>query len=146
MGLKFNGTTIPGSTLALVHGGPELALRRGKYFDLEGEGESVGEPGGRGITVLQVVPEGFQRFTLFEKALEKLYALIGQHGKLEQTGTLSRDFKHVTLDGIDPVALDGQEAPSPIQDVGVLSAPDSTSIDNGWFAMYLFRFRQLLTT
>lgn len=143
--LKFAGKEIPGTTLSVVPDSPELRVRRVAYWDVAGEGEIVGAVGGRTFMVTHILHKRFSKLADFQKAVGNLESLIGEHGKLEEGGLLSRTFDDLTLDSVTPIPLDGQEFSSPLQDVGVLTAPGSAVIDGGWFQLFALKFRQLIT-
>ena len=148
MALEFASKTIPGTHGPLVYGGPEPRLRRVSYWDIRGEGEIFGQHGGRWISVVLLLHDGWTTLSNFEKARQNLFDLIGRHGTLKETGTLAQTLANVTLESVEPIPLDGQEQPGPIQDVGVLTRLNSSGqevADNGWFAQYHLRFRQLRT-
>lgn len=147
MALKFKGTSIKGSHGPLVVGGPALKVRRVGYWDVRGEGEIVGRQSGRPISCLIILHDGYTRLDRLLTALAELADLIGEHGRLEETGNLVRTFDNVTFEGYDPIPLEGQDQPGPLKDLGVLTrqAGNKTEPDNGWFAQYLLRFYQLRT-
>ncbi len=100
------------------------------------------------LHVLLLLHDGWDKFADFEKAVEQLEKDIGKHGTLKETGDLKREWKNVTFDGFDPLPLAGQEEPGPILDVGVLTRVKTNGdeeADEGYFAQYLLRFRQLKT-
>lgn len=144
MTIKFDNLWLADTHGPLVVGSPEVPIRRVKYWDVVGEGEVVGRPGGRPITCLILVNNGFTTLRKFQEQIGSMESKIGINGTLAETGDLSRKFKFVTFDGFDPVPLGGQEEPGPLLDVGVLTR-SSGAPDNGYFAQYLLRFRQLLT-
>lgn len=132
----------------LIVGAPEVPIRRAKYWDVWGEGEVVGQQGGRNIFVSVLIHGGYT-LKQFIKQIESLEGKLGVNGTLEETGDLVRTYKRCTLDTFEPMPLAGQEEPGPLPDCGVLTYTNSNGqqvLDNGYFAGYQLRFRQLLVS
>lgn len=148
--LKFNGKTIPGSTESLIKGSPELSsMRRGRYWDIVGEYEVMGEQGGRQIVVTHILHDGFANHTQLKAAIQALEKLVGQNGTLTHTGTAQGDpfadtFKDVTFEAFQPIPLAGQEFPTELKDISGTLFNDSGNADNGWFQYVIMSFRQLI--
>ena len=153
MALLFKSKAIPGSHGPIIVGSPELHARRVKYWEVQGEGEVIGESGGRSLSVEITLHDQYTGNTpakLF-KYLDKLDALVGQHGTLTETPDdnggligVSQDFKNCTFEGREPAALPGQVAPGPLKDVAGTLVDDAGTPDLGWFITVILHFRQLL--
>lgn len=148
MALKFNGRVISGSHGPLVVGAPEQHVRRVKYWDLPGEAEIVGRPGGRTITVEILLHDSYSQQQLINE-LGTLDLTVGKHGTLKETGNVSRTFKAVTFDGYTPVPFGGQADSSMLQDVAATLRDDNGVVETqgsgagGWFQAAVLHFRQL---
>lgn len=148
--LKFNGKTIPGSTESLIKGSPELSSRRlVRYWDIVGEAEVIGEQGGRPIVVTHILHDGYETHTDLKNAMRELERQVGKNGTLTHTGTAQGDpfadvFKDVTLEGFQPIPLQGQEFPTELKDVTGTLFDDDGESDNGWFQYLSLSFRQLI--
>jgi hypothetical protein len=148
MSLWFSDKWITDTHGPLVVPSPELPVRYAKYWAVRGEGAIVGEKGGRPILCTGIVHYQFTKLKDFEKQISKIEDLQGQVGTLEEAGELTRKYKNVLFEGFEPLPLGGQEEPGPLLDVGVLTittSSGSVQADNGYFAGYFFRFRQLKT-
>jgi hypothetical protein len=142
--IKFDNLWLANTHGPLIVPSPEVQIRQVKYWDVVGEGEIVSRQGGRWISCTIIVHDGFTTLTKFMKQIEKMEAKVGVNGKLEETGDLKRTFKDVTMYPFEPIPLEGQAEPGPLLDVGALTRA-SGALDNGYFAAYVLRFRQLQT-
>jgi hypothetical protein len=143
--IEFSGKRLTHTHGPIVRGSSEVARRTVKYWGLKGEGEIVDEPGGRHLFVEIILHNGYTQKQLL-KAIAELDDLVGKNGTLKESGEVAQEFKNVTFASFEPMPLQGQEQPGPIQDVGVLTLrPDSTTLDNGWFQLFWLQFRQLKT-
>lgn len=149
--LIFKSKIILGSHGPLLVGSPELHARRVKYWDVKGEGEIIGEPGGRPIAVEITLHGSYAGDTPDElyDAKKALHKLIGEHGTLTEqpdsgSAGVRADYQNCTFEGYEPSALPGQYAPGPLKDVsGTLYKADGEP-DGGWFETVILHFRQLL--
>lgn len=148
MALNFDGLDIPGVHGPLNIGGPELVARRFKVFQIRGEGEIRGKPGGRSFSVRALI---YGKFTGAKPGkllafLEKLELKIGVNGTLDETGNVERTLDYCTFDGWEPIPNEGQQEPGPLFDVaGALEQKSNGTPIYGWFAYTLLHFRQLRT-
>jgi hypothetical protein len=141
--LKFDNLWLADTHGPLIVGGVDVPIRPVKYWDVVGEGEIVGRQGGRPIVCTIIVHDGFTTFAKFQKQIDKMRKKQGANGVLEESGDLKQKFSDVTFHGYEPIPLGGQDEPGPLLDVGALRRANG-SLDNGYFAAYMLRFRQLL--
>lgn len=142
MSLKFDGLDIPGLFGQVVFGAPEITTRPVKFFQVKGEGEVVGEVGGRWIAVRVLLYGGFTTQAKLEAKLKDLSKKVGVNGTLdaesdgEGDNSLNYQLDYCTFHGWEPIPLNGQEDPGPLPDI-------AGTLDGGWFYHILLRFRQL---
>ena len=146
--LKFNGRVYSGSHGALVVGSPEQHVRRVKYWDLPGEAEIVGRPGGRNITVDLLLHDTYTQDQLVSE-LSNMDDRIGTNGTLKESGNVSRTYKNCTFDGYEIIPFGGQDSPGMLQDVAGTLRDDDGDLEldgqnnGGWFIAVRLMFRQL---
>jgi hypothetical protein len=146
--LKFSGRVISGSHGPAFVGSPEQHVRRVKYWDLVGEAEVVGKPGGRVVTYDILLHDGYTQQSLIDE-LEILDDTVGDHGTLKETGNVTRTFKFCTFDGYELLPFGGQENTSMLQDVALTLRDDNGTVETqssgsgGWFQHVRLMFRQL---
>lgn len=148
MALKFDGTEIPGEHGPIVRGAPEVRVRPVQVFQLAGEGQIVGKPAGRNLSVRVLLHKKYEGETP-DKLLEMLATLdgkIGTNGTLEETGNVPQKFNYCTFMGWEPIPEQGQSEPGPLKDIaGTLDADNDGQPIYGWFQLILLHFRQLRT-
>ncbi len=149
MTIQFKTLSLPGSHGPIIVGGPEIHVRRVKFWDLKGEAEIAGRSGGRNIMVTLLLHDAFTQDRLIKK-LDTIDTFIDDNGTLEETGNVSRKFKRCTFDGYEPIPFGGQDEPGMLQDVAATLRDDFGArelvggVEGGWFIHLLLRFRQLI--
>ena len=146
--LKFNNRTYSGSHGPLIVGSPENHTRRVKYWDLKGEGEVRGQPGGRTITVDLLMHDTYSQSELIAE-LGNMDSRIGTNGTLKELGNVTQSFKNCTFEGYEKIPFGNQDGAGPLQDVAGTLRDDNGDVEldgagnGGWFCMCRLTFRQL---
>lgn len=123
---------ISGTHGAPMFDAPALQRKTVKFWGLIGEGELVGQRGGRWIDVFIWLHGNYTSAAALTRELESLDRMVGRHGDLVITGSYSRRFRNCTFDGFTPAGERG----GPIRDV-------AGTLDGGWWTAGNLRWRQL---
>jgi len=149
MALEFNSKPIPGTTLGIMAGSPEVQFRRLQFWETAGEAEIIGKPGGRFVQVEHILHNRCGKYSDLMKRLDTLDALIGRNGTLEfasgSGNALVREkFANCTFERYEKVPTGGQSVAMPLKDLSGTLYDENSYPDGGWFITLQLSFRQLL--
>ncbi|HEX5498542.1 MAG TPA: hypothetical protein VFX03_04910 [Thermomicrobiales bacterium] len=100
MAIAFAGNTIPGFHGPLDAAKPMLQTKRTKFAGVWGESEIVLGSGGRAVTCeIWLNSPAFGSSQALANFLAWLDVLVGVHGDLVETGSVSRTFAGCTFEG-----------------------------------------------
>ena len=137
-GKAFKVENTHGSLIATT---PQLVTTRTHFPGLRGVSEIVHGLSVRPIHFDAWIHDNFDTARKLYAYVEGLRTLVGEHGHLEETGTVPQEYGFCTFDGFEPLPFPGRENADMIPDIA--KTVENVANKTMWIQFGRFHFTQL---